>query len=87
MWHDLSTGYGIAFTVLYMEGAEFKREEAEGKVLRLGESEIEISTGFSLEPKQMLYWVDKHKKDNYHFATVKWCEESDDAYRVGLSIL
>ena len=87
VWHDLSTGYGIAFTVLYMEGSEFKREEAEGKVLSLGESEIEISTRFSLQPKQMLYWVDRHKKDNLHFATVKWCKKSDDAYRVGLSIL
>ena len=87
MWQDLSTGYGIAFTVLYMEGSEFKREEAEGKVLSLGECELEISTRFSLQPKQMLYWVDRHKKDNFHFATVKWCKESDDVYRVGLSIL
>lgn len=70
-----------------MEGSEFKREEAEGKVLSLGESEIEISTRFSLQPKQMLYWADRHKKDNLHFATVKWCKKSDDAYRVGLSIL
>ena len=87
MWHDLSTGYGIAFTVLYMDGSAFKRENAEGKVLSLGEFEIEISTRFSLEPNQMLYWVDRHKEDNLHFATVKWCRKSDDYYRVGLSII
>jgi hypothetical protein len=87
MWHDLSTGYGIAFTVLYMEGDEFRREKAEGKVLSLGKSEIEISTRFFLKPKQMLYWVDRHKKDNIHFAAVKWCKKSDDDYRVGLSII
>ncbi len=86
MWHDLSTGYGIAFTVLYIEGSEFKRAEAEGTVLCVGKSDMEISTRFSLEPNQMLYWVDKHKADNHHFARVKWCEKSDDAYRVGLSI-
>jgi len=86
MRHDLTAGYGIAFTVLYMEGSAFKREEAEGKVLSLAESEIEIATRCSLKPKQMLYWVDRHKKDNIHFAAVKWCKKSDDAYRVGLSL-
>jgi len=87
VWHDLSTGYGIAFTVLYMEGSAFRREEAEGKVLSLGEFEVEISTRFHLEPNQMLYWVDRHKENNLHFAAVKWCKQSDDAYRVGLSII
>ncbi len=86
VWDDLSTGYGIAFTVLYMEGSKFQREEAEGKVLSVRESEIEISTGFHLKPKQVLYWVDRHRENNLHFADVKWCEKSDDVYRVGLSI-
>ncbi len=84
--HDLSTGYGIAFTVLYMKGSKFNREEAEGKVLSVSEAELEISTRALLEPNQILYWVDKHKLDNLHFAAVKWCKKSYDAYRVGLSI-
>ena len=86
MWHDLSTGYRIAFTVLCMEGFAVRREDAEGKVLSFGESEMEISTGFSLEQNQLLYWADRHRKDSMHFATVKWCKKSDDDYRVGLSI-
>ncbi len=69
------------------KGGAFRREEAKGKVLRVDESEIEISTRFSLKPKQMLYWADRHKKDNIHFATVKWCRKSADDYRVGLSII
>ncbi len=84
--HDLSTGYDIAFTVLYKEGSAFRREDAKGKVLLVGKSEIEISTKFSLEPNQMLYWADRHRKDSMHFATVKWCRKSGDDYRVGLSI-
>ncbi len=87
MSHDLSAGYEIFFTVLCMEGSDLKREEAEGTVLSLSESEIEISTRFFLEPRQMLYWVDRHKKENFHYAAVKWCEKLDDAYRVGLSVL
>ena len=75
------------FTVLYMAGPDFKREKAEGKILIVGESEIEISTSFPLKPKQMLYWVDKHKKGNFHFAMVKWSEKTNDTYRVGLSLL
>ena len=84
--HDLSTGYGIAFTVLYVEESSVRREEGEGKVLRVGKSEMEISTRFSLEPNQMLYWADRHRKDSVHFATVKWCRKADADHRVGLSI-
>ncbi len=75
------------FTVLYMEGSEFKREVAEGKVIGAGKSEVEIATSYPLEEKQVVYWMDAHKQDNLHFAMVKWVEKADEAYRVGLSLL
>lgn len=75
------------FTVLYMEGPDFKRENAEGKVISAAKSEIEIATSFPLRAKQVVYWADKHKQDNLHFAMVKWAKRKDDAYRVGLSLL
>jgi hypothetical protein len=84
---NLSAGYHIDFTVLYMEESAFKREKAEGTVLSVAESQIEIATSFPLKPKQMLYWVDKHKSGNFHFAMVKWAAKSGDTYRVGLSLL
>jgi hypothetical protein len=85
--YDLSVGYDIAFTVLYREESVFKRDMAQGKVLRIGKSEVEISTSFPLTANQVLYWADRHKKDNFHLAMVRWSKESDDAYRVGLSML
>jgi hypothetical protein len=85
--HDLSVGYSVALTILHMEGSAFRREKAEGTVLSVGESEIEISTNFPLKPNQMLYWVDRHKKGNFHYAMVKWSKKSDDTYQAGLSIL
>jgi hypothetical protein len=84
---DLSPGYDIALTVLYREESVFKRDSAEGKVLSIDKSEIEISTSFPLKANQVLYWADRHKKDNFHLAIVRWSKKSDDAYRVGLSIL
>ncbi len=75
------------FTVLYMEGSDFKREKAEGKVVSAAKSEIEIATSFPLEAKQVVYWIDTHKQDNFHFAMVKWVEKTSEAYRVGLSLL
>ncbi len=75
------------FTVLYMEGSEFKREVAEGKVISAAKSEVEIATSYPLEAKQVVYWIDVHKQDNLHFAMVKWVEKANDAYRVGLSLL
>jgi hypothetical protein len=87
VWHDLSTGYDIAFTVLYRENSLFKRDKAEGKVLRIDKSEIEISTGLPLKANQVLYWADRHKKDSFHLAMVKWSKKSDCTYRVGLSIM
>ena len=85
--HDLSVGYDIAFTVLYREEAVFKRDMAHGKVLRMGNSEIEISTSFPLKVHHVLYWADRHKKDNFHLAMVKWSKKLEDTYRVGLSML
>jgi hypothetical protein len=85
--HDLSAGYDIAFTVLYREESVFKRGKAEGKVLRIDKSEIEISTSFPLKANQVLYWADRHKKDNFHLAMVRLSHKSDDTYRVRLSIL
>jgi hypothetical protein len=75
------------FTVLYMEGFEFKRGKAEGKVISVDKPEIVIETSFPLQPKQVVYWVDKHKKGNVHFATVKLVKRTKDTYRVGLSLL
>jgi hypothetical protein len=85
--HDLSVGYDIALTVLYREDAEFKRAHAEGRVLYIGRSEIEISTSFPLKANQVLYWADRHKKDNFHLAMVKWSQKAGDSCRVGLSML
>jgi hypothetical protein len=85
--HDLSVGYDIAFTVLYREASAFKRADAEGTVLNIGRSEIEISTSFPLKANQVLYWADRHKKDNFHLAMVKWSKKSDESLRVGLSML
>jgi hypothetical protein len=85
--YDLSVGYDIAFTVLYREKAVFKRDMAQGKVLSIGKSEVEISTSFPLKANQVLYWADRHKKDNFHLAMVRWSKKSDDTYRVGLSML
>jgi hypothetical protein len=85
--YDLSVGYDIAFTVLYREESVFKRDAAHGKVLRIGKSEIEISTNFRLKANQVLYWADRHKKDNFHLAMVKWSKKLEDTYRVGLSML
>jgi hypothetical protein len=85
--HDLSEGYDIAFTVLYREDSVFKRADATGKVLHVGGSAIEISTSFPLRTNQVLYWADRHKKDHFHLAMVKWSGKSDDFCRVGLSML
>ena len=85
--HDLSVGYDIAFTVLYLEDSAFKRDSAEGKVLRIDKSEIEISTSLPLKAKEVLYWADRHKKNYFHLAMVRWSKETDDAYRVGMSML
>jgi len=84
---NLSAGYHIAFTVLHREGSAFERGKAEGRVISIDKSEIEISTSFPLKPKQMLYWVDKHKRGNFHFAMVKSSKKSDDTYRVRLSLI
>jgi len=78
---NLSAGYRVAFTVLHMEESAFKRGKAEGEVISIDKSD------FPLKPKQMLYWVDKHKRGNFHFAVVKSSKRSDDTYRVRLSIL
>jgi hypothetical protein len=43
------------FTVLYMEGPDFKREKAEGKVVKAAKSEVEIATSYPLEAKQVVY--------------------------------
>lgn len=85
--HDLSVGYSIAFTVLYLEDSAFKRDSAEGEVLRIDKSEIEISTSLSLKANQVLYWADRHKENYFHLAVVRWSKRSGDAYRVGLSML
>jgi hypothetical protein len=85
--YDLSVGYDITFTVLYREEAVFKRDMAHGKVLRMDKSEIEISTSFPLKANHVLYWADRHKKDNFHLAMVKWAKQLEDTYRVGLSML
>jgi hypothetical protein len=85
--YDLSEGYDITFRILYREEAVFKRDKANGKVLRIGKSEIEIATAFPLKVSQVLYWADRHKKDALHVATVKWSKKSDDTYRAGLSVL
>jgi hypothetical protein len=75
------------FTVLDMEGPEFTREKAEGKIISATKTEMEIATAFPLQPKQLICWVDEHKKDNLHFAVVKWAKKAGDTYRVGLSLL
>ncbi len=75
------------FTVLYIEGSKFKRENAEGKVISVTKPEVEIATSYPLEAKQVVYWGDSHKQDNFHFAMVKWVEKTGDVFRVGLSLL
>jgi hypothetical protein len=85
--YDLSVGYDIAFTVLYRAEAVFKRDMAQGRVLRISKSEVEISTSFPLRANHVLYWADRHKKDNFHLAMVKWSKKLEDTYRVGLSML
>ncbi len=75
------------FTVLYLEGSEFKREEAVGKVISVTKPEIEIATSYPLEAKQVVYRIDTHKRDNFHFAMVKWVEQMNANYRVGLTLL
>jgi hypothetical protein len=85
--YDLSVGYDIAYTVLYREESVFKRDMAHGKVLRISKSEVEISTSFPLRANHVLYWADRHKKDNFHLAMVKWSKKVEDTYRVGLSML
>jgi hypothetical protein len=85
--YDLSVGYDIAFTVLYREESVFKRDMAQGKVLRVRKPEVEISTSFPLKANQVLYWADRHKKDNFHLAMVRWSKKLNDTYQVGLSML
>ncbi len=75
------------FTVLYMEGSDFKREKIKGRLIRAGVPEVEISTTFPLQPKQVVYWGEKHKKDHLQFGMVKWVSKTGDTCRVGLSLL
>jgi hypothetical protein len=75
------------FTVFDMEEPEFKREKGESKIINATKTEVEIATGFPLHPKQLIYWADEHKKDNLHFAVVKWAKKMGNTYRVGLSLL
>jgi len=72
---------------LYLEESAFQRDTAEGKVLRIDQSEIEISTSYPLKAKEVLYWADRHRKNYFHLAMVRWSKKSDDAHRVGLSML
>jgi hypothetical protein len=75
------------FTVLDMEGPQFTRAKAEGEVISATKTEIEIATAFPLQAKQLICWMDEHKKDNIHFAVVKWVKKTGNTYRVGLSLL
>jgi hypothetical protein len=76
------------FTVLDMDGPEFVRGKAEGKIISESKTEIEITTGFPLQPRQLIYWVDQHKKEKgLHFAVVKQAKKTGDTYRVVLSLL
>jgi hypothetical protein len=75
------------FTVLDMEGPEFTLAKAEGKVISVTRTEIEVATAFPLQPKQLICWADEQKKDNLHFAVVKWAKKTGNIYRVGLSLL
>ncbi len=75
------------FTVLYLEEGEFKRERAEGTFASPGTSELQMSTSFPLQPKQVVYWVDMKNKDELQFAMVKWSEKKGGIYKVGLSLL
>ena len=84
---NLSTGNHVTFTVLHIKGSAVESGKAGGKVINIDKSEIEMSTSFPLKPKQMLYWVDKHKKGDFHFAVVKSSKKSDNTYRARLSIL
>jgi hypothetical protein len=75
------------FTVFDMDGPEFTRETAEGKIIGIVGTEIEIATGFPLQPRQLICWGDEHKKDNLHFAVVRRARKTGNAYRVRLSLL
>jgi hypothetical protein len=80
-------GQIIQFTVFDMEEPEYKRETGEGTVISATKTDIEIATDFPLQPKQLIYWEDEHKKDNLHFAVVKWAKKTGNTYEVGLSLL
>jgi hypothetical protein len=75
------------FTVFDMEEPESMRVKGESKIISATKTEIEIITDFPLQPKQLIYWDDEHKKNNLHFAVVKWAKKIDSTYRVGLSLL
>jgi hypothetical protein len=75
------------FTVLYMEGSDFRREKIEGTFIHVRKHEVEIESSFLLQPKQVLYWDDKQDRGTLRVAMVKWVKETGDTYRAGLSLL
>jgi hypothetical protein len=76
------------FTVLDMDGPEFVRGKAEGKIISVSKTKIEITISFPLQPRQLICWVDQHKKEEgLHFAVVKQAKKTGDTYRVVLSLL
>ncbi len=55
------------FTVLYMEGFEFKREKAEGKVIAVAKPKIEIATPHDPDRFFVYGLSAKHYLYSFHF--------------------
>ncbi len=70
-----------------MEGSDFKREKIKGTFINVDKPEVEISTTFPLQPKQVVYWSNKETKGDLQFGMVKWMKKTGDTHCVGLSLL
>ncbi|TAN40175.1 MAG: hypothetical protein EPN25_08540 [Nitrospirae bacterium] len=77
----------ISFTVLYMQEADFRREDSSGKVIDKSSAGLGMLTGFPLEPGHILEWDDKHQEGKLHIAMVRWAIQMDDCFRVGLMFI
>jgi len=74
----------FCFTVLSMQGSEFRRIHSAGTIIDASKTGVEVMTEFPLQPGQVLQWDDRHKQNRLHIALVKWSREQDDHYRAGL---
>jgi hypothetical protein len=77
----------VHFTVLMMQGSEFRRVHATGAITDVSKAGIEILTEFPLQPGQVLQWDDRHKQKQLHIALVKWSQKQDDLFKAGLMFI